>query len=73
MRLGGSGCRIRHSPWQAYLRFDKSAIALDCLEEAYRNHTLPVDRLDSDAQFDSLRSEPRFQALLHGLNFPVLN
>jgi hypothetical protein len=58
---------------EAYLRFGKSATALDCLEEAYRNRTLPVDRLDSDAQFDSLRSKPRFQALLRGLNFPVLN
>ena len=55
---------------EAYLRFGKSARALDCLEEGYRNHTLPVDRLNSDAQFDPLRSEPRFQALLRRVNFP---
>ena len=49
---------------EVYLRFGKKLKALDCLDEGYRYHTLPIDRLSSDAQFDSLRSEPRFQNLL---------
>jgi hypothetical protein len=55
---------------EEYLRFDKRLKALDCLEEGYRNHTLPVDRLNSDAQFDPLRSEPRFHNLLQRISLP---
>jgi TolB-like protein/DNA-binding winged helix-turn-helix (wHTH) protein/TolA-binding protein len=55
---------------EAYLRFGERLKALDCLEDGYRNHTLPVDRLNSDAQFDPLRSEPRFQNLLQRIGLP---
>ena len=55
---------------EAYLRFGEKVKTLDCLEEGYRSHTLPVDRLNSDAQFDPLRSEPRFQNLLQRIGLP---
>jgi TolB-like protein/DNA-binding winged helix-turn-helix (wHTH) protein/Flp pilus assembly protein TadD len=55
---------------EAYLRFGEKLKTLDCLEDGYRNHTLPVDRLNSDAQFDPLRSEQRFQNLLQRIGLP---
>ena len=55
---------------EEYLRFGERLKALDWLEEGYRNHTLPMDRLNGDAQFDPLRSEPRFQNLLQRIGLP---
>ncbi len=44
--------------------------ALDYLEKAYATDSEWLGYLNLDRTFDSLRSEPRFQALLKKLNFP---
>jgi hypothetical protein len=43
---------------------------LDYLEKAYASDSEWLGYLKLDRTFDSLRSEPRFQALLKKLNFP---
>lgn len=55
---------------EAYLRFGNNTKALNCLENEYRDHALPIDRLNSDAQFDPLRSNPRFRNLLQRVGLP---
>ena len=45
--------------------------ALDYLEKAYASDSEWLGYLKLDKTFDSLRSEPRFQALLKKLNFPA--
>ena len=44
--------------------------AFALLEEAYRQRDDDLVLLKMDHRFDSLRSEPRFQALLRRMNFP---
>jgi len=44
--------------------------ALAALQRAYQERSQFVDYLKVAPEFDSLRSEPRFQALLQRLNFP---
>ena len=43
--------------------------ALDWLEKSFAANEGPVAWINADPDFDSLRAEPRFQALLHKLNF----
>jgi tetratricopeptide (TPR) repeat protein len=45
--------------------------ALDYLEKAYSSDSEWLGYLKYDRTFDSLRREPRFQALLKKLNFPA--
>ena len=42
----------------------KSDQALDILEKGYENHDVEMYRMKTDFLFDSIRSEPRFRALL---------
>lgn len=44
--------------------------ALDYLEKAFAEHAFYLDYIKSDPQLDSLRSEPRFQAIVKRMNFP---
>jgi serine/threonine protein kinase/tetratricopeptide (TPR) repeat protein len=44
--------------------------ALDLLEEAYEQRLPSMVNLKVDPSFDSLRSNPRFQNLLHRIGFP---
>jgi tetratricopeptide (TPR) repeat protein len=44
--------------------------ALDLLERAYAQHDGELLQLKVDPRIDSLRSSPRFQALLRRMNFP---
>jgi serine/threonine protein kinase/tetratricopeptide (TPR) repeat protein len=46
--------------------------ALTALEQAYQEHDPYVIYLKVDPALESLQSEPRFQALLRGMNFPKL-
>ena len=43
---------------------------LDRLEEAYATRDAMIRDLKADSQWDWLHQEPRFQALMHNLNFP---
>jgi serine/threonine-protein kinase len=44
--------------------------ALSALEQAYQEHDQYMIYVKVDINFDPLRSEPRFQAVLRGMNFP---
>jgi len=44
--------------------------ALSALEQAYQEHDPYMIYVKVDINFDPLRSEPRFQAVLRGMNFP---
>jgi TolB-like protein/Tfp pilus assembly protein PilF len=44
--------------------------ALDWLEKGYEGHAAAMATIKADPHFDSLRSDPRFQALLRRMNFP---
>jgi serine/threonine protein kinase/tetratricopeptide (TPR) repeat protein len=46
--------------------------ALTALEQAYQEHDPYMIYLKVDPTLDSLQSEPRFQAVLRGMNFPKL-
>jgi TolB-like protein/DNA-binding winged helix-turn-helix (wHTH) protein len=53
-----------------YMRLDEKERALTWLEKAYQEHDpeLPMDL--ADPEFDSLRSDPRFQDLLRRIGLP---
>ena len=53
-----------------YLGLGDRVRALDYLEKAYVSDSEWLGYLNLDKSFDSLRSEPRFQALLKKLGFP---
>jgi len=67
--------RRSHNPPEAYTTTDGLAIlyarlgekekALDALEQAYRERQLHMTEIGVEPTFDALRSEPRFQNLLH--------
>jgi hypothetical protein len=44
---------------------------LKLLEAAFEEHDAELIYLKVDEEFDSVRSDPRFQALLHRMNFPL--
>jgi adenylate cyclase len=44
--------------------------ALDLLEQAFTQDSLDIVQLKVDPELDSLRDEPRFQALMKKINFP---
>jgi hypothetical protein len=53
-----------------YAQWGDTATALGWLEAAVRQRDPSLGVLKTDPAFDSLRGEPRFQAILQGLNFP---
>jgi tetratricopeptide (TPR) repeat protein len=52
------------------LALDRKDEALDCLETAYRGRDSFMVFMKVDPLLDGLRPEPRFQDLLHRMNFP---
>ena len=55
---------------QFYVALGDKQTALDWLEKAYDQRDPYMITLKTNAYLDSLRSEPRFQALLRRMNFP---
>jgi eukaryotic-like serine/threonine-protein kinase len=53
-----------------YAQMGKKKEALTWLEKAYAERGGGMVRLKSDPEFDSLRSEPGFLAIIHRINFP---
>jgi serine/threonine protein kinase/tetratricopeptide (TPR) repeat protein len=53
-----------------YAQMGKKNEALTWLEKAYAERGGGMVRLKSDPEFDSLRSEPGFVAIIHRMNFP---
>jgi serine/threonine protein kinase/tetratricopeptide (TPR) repeat protein len=53
-----------------YAQMGKKNEALTWLEKAYAERGGGMVRLKSDPEFDSLRSEPDFVAIIHRMNFP---
>jgi eukaryotic-like serine/threonine-protein kinase len=53
-----------------YAGLGESDQALDLLEEAYEQRLPSMVNLKVDPSLDSLRSNPRFQSLLHRIGFP---
>jgi TolB-like protein/DNA-binding winged helix-turn-helix (wHTH) protein len=54
----------------AFVGMGKQNEAMDALEEGYKSHDPDMVGLNSAAWFEPLRSDPRFQDLLHRMNFP---
>ncbi len=48
----------------------EDARALDFLEKAYERHETPLYHIAIAREWDALRTAPRFQALLRGMNVP---
>ena len=53
-----------------YLGLGQTDKALSCCEEAYEQRDVWVLTLKASPEFDPLRSNPRFQALVRRMNFP---
>ncbi|MBS1867138.1 MAG: winged helix-turn-helix domain-containing protein [Acidobacteria bacterium] len=51
-----------------YAGMHENEKALDCLDKAYTDRSNAIIFLRVDPEFDALRSNPRFQSLLHRLN-----
>jgi serine/threonine-protein kinase len=56
---------------EIYAQWGDIGKALNCLDAALRVRHVALDYLKTDALFDPLRKEPRFQAILRELKFPV--
>ena len=54
-----------------YAETGENEKALDLLERAYAKHDSELLQLKVDPRMDNLRSNPRFEALLRRMNFPV--
>ncbi|MBI2678876.1 MAG: protein kinase [Candidatus Koribacter versatilis] len=50
---------------EVYIGLGDKENALAALEQAYADRSMAMTFVTTDARFDSLRSDPRFQALLH--------
>jgi hypothetical protein len=48
----------------------KKSEAVNWLEKAYTNRSGGMVRLKSDPVFDSMRTEPGFEAVMRRMNFP---
>ena len=59
-----------HGVGRVYAALAKKDEALYWLETAYRERDPWMLFLKTDARFDDLRSDPRFQDLLRRMNFP---
>ncbi len=53
-----------------YTRLGDKKLALQWLESAYAEHICEMTTIKVNAEFDSLRSEPRFQELQRRIGFP---
>ena len=65
----GDGCAYYYA--QTYAQWGSTAKALEWLERALRLRDMSLEWLRTDPLFDSLRQEPRFQAVERALNFPA--
>jgi TolB-like protein/DNA-binding winged helix-turn-helix (wHTH) protein/Flp pilus assembly protein TadD len=54
----------------AFVGMGKEKEAVEALEEGYKTHDPDMVGLNSSPWFEPLRSDPRFQDLLHRMNFP---
>ncbi len=55
---------------EIYIGLGDKEQALTSLEKAYADRSMILTFLKVDPEFDSLRSEPRFKALLRNVNLP---
>jgi hypothetical protein len=62
---------LPYSRARVYAALGEKNNALDWLETAYQERTSHMAFLKVDPHFDSLRSEPRFEVLMHRMNFPA--
>ena len=69
MEQSGDAGGYQHA--EIYAEWGETKTALDALEKAMRLRDTGLYRLRVDASLDSLRKEPRFQAVDRQLNFPV--
>jgi TolB-like protein/DNA-binding winged helix-turn-helix (wHTH) protein len=58
---------------QIYASLGNADMAMQYLEAAYREHTAMLLRLQVDAAYDGLHSDPRFQDLIRRIGLPLLS
>jgi TolB-like protein/Tfp pilus assembly protein PilF len=68
-RLGRTQHFDAHQMFYAYADAEHKDLALAALERAYREHSSELTGLKANPIYDPFRSDPRFQALLHRMNF----
>ena len=65
--LGQKPCAVH--PWSLAI-LGETDRAIRCLEAIYEEHGIHVIWMFTSPEYDGIRSDPRFQALLHRLNLP---
>ena len=67
---GTPGCLCTFASATVYSLLGETDAAIRTLEKAYDERDAEMVQLNANPAFDSIRSDPRFQALLHRMNFP---
>lgn len=58
---------------EIYASLGDATLAIQYLEAAYREHTAMLLRLELDAAYDGLHSDPRYQDLIRRIGLPALS
>ena len=64
----GNAMTFEHA--ELYAAMGNSDMAMQYLNQGYREHTEQLLRLQLDPAYDDMRTDPRFQELIHRIGFP---
>jgi TolB-like protein/DNA-binding winged helix-turn-helix (wHTH) protein len=65
---GGKSLSFEHA--ELYAAMGNTDMAMHYLEQGYREHTVELVRLQVNPAYDDMRSDPRFQNLVHRIGLP---
>ena len=55
---------------ELYAAMGNTDMAMHYLEQGYREHTVELVRLQVNPAYDDMRTDPRFQDLVHRIGLP---
>ena len=64
----GNALTFEHA--ELYAAMGNTEMAMQYLNQGYREHTEPLLRLQLDPAYDDMRTDPRFQELIHRIGLP---